>query len=108
MAKDQTPIFSTRDAEAELREAIDRFVIGLAEQIDLLQDAECAGKLEQLASLSTVLGENAASLGFGSLAELSRMVCDACAEDRPELARKALEEATEIARRIRLGHRGAL
>ena len=39
------PIYSTHDEDLSMRDAIEGFVIGLAERIDDLQDAELQGNL---------------------------------------------------------------
>lgn len=108
MAQRLTPIFSEREDDPAIRESLDDFVVHLAERIDLLQDAEGAGDLPQLRALSELLAEDAQCYGFPSLAELALLVCRCCEEDKPENARQVLTEATEVACRIRLGHRGAL
>jgi hypothetical protein len=108
MDKPHAPIFSEHDAEPSLREAIDEFVVHLAERIDLLQDAENDGDLAQLRALGELLSEDAGRLGFPGLSAAAREVTRASAGRQTEMARKALEQATDIARRIRLGHRGSL
>ncbi len=108
MSERITPIFSTLEDETELRERLDDFVVHLAERVDLLQDAECANDLGQLRALAELLAEDSTACGFPALAELAELVARSCAEDKPETAREVLTEATEVARRIRLGHRGSL
>jgi hypothetical protein len=108
MSKRLMPIFSTREDDPEIRDSLDEFVVHLAERIDLLQDAEGAGDLPQLRALAELLSEDAVLYGFPALAELATLVCRCCQEDKPDNAREVLTEATEVACRIRLGHRGAL
>jgi hypothetical protein len=108
MSKRLTPIFSTREDDPEIRESLDEFVVHLAERVDLLQDAEGARDLPQLRALAELLSEDAELYGFPSLAELARLIARCCQEDKPEGARDVLTEATEVACRIRLGHRGSL
>jgi len=108
MSERLVPIYSTRDEDPEIREALEDFVVHLAERVDLLQDAESAGDLPQLRALADLLAEDAQEYGFAALSELATLVSRCCEEDKPENARTVLGEATEIARRIRLGHRGAL
>ncbi len=107
MGDRQTPIFSTREDEVELGEAIEAFVIELAERVDELQDAERAADLWRLFHLAERLGRASEGLGFTSLAQLARVVARACDEEKADLAQRTLIEITEISRRIRLGHRGA-
>ncbi|MGH0037014.1 MAG: hypothetical protein ACQGVK_18470 [Myxococcota bacterium] len=108
MSKRPTPIYSTREDDPEIRDSLDEFVVHLAERIDLLQDAEGAGDLPQLRALAELLSEDALLYGFPDLADLASLICRCCQEDKPENARDVLTEATEVARRVRLGHRGAL
>ncbi len=101
------PIYSTREDEVELGEAIEAFVIELAERVDQLQDAERAADFGRLLQLAERLGSAAQGLGFTSLGQLARVVARACDEEKADLAQRTLIEITEISRRIRLGHRGA-
>jgi hypothetical protein len=101
------PIYSNREDEPQLREPINVFVIGLSETVDSLQDAEAAADFSTLGALCTNLSDHAERLGYAPLAQISAEVSEACREDKSEIARKALEGLTEIARRIRLGHRGS-
>jgi hypothetical protein len=101
------PIYSSRSDDPDLGEAVDRFVIGLAERIDLLQDAEADGDLAQLAGLASGLIVEADAAGFEALARTARALEAACSDDEPKAARKQLLGLTEIAQRIRLGHKGS-
>lgn len=107
MDKRQAPIFSTRDEDPELREALDAFIVSLAERVDLLQDAESGEDIQALALLSLALSEEAQDLGFAPLAAVARNVQRACVESKLEAVQSGVVELTEISRRIRLGHRGA-
>jgi hypothetical protein len=80
------PIYSTLAEDPAAGEAIDAFVVELAERVDELQDLEMRKELAQLSS----------------------RVESACLERSSGDARRALVELTELARRIRLGHRGAV
>ena len=102
------PIYSSRSDDPSVGEAVDRFVIGLAERIDLLQDAEADGDLAQLAVLASGLIVEADAIGFEAFARTARALEAACSDDEPEAARKQLLGLTEIAQRIRLGHKGAI
>ena len=107
MTEQKRPIHSLLEDEPRLQEEISEFVIGLAEAIDGLQDAHSEGDLESLDRLAAELGARAIRYGYPPLAAISAAVQAACRDENPDAARKAVEEATEIARRIRLGHRGA-
>ena len=106
-AKDR-PIYSTRADDPEVGENIDAFVIDLAERVDALQDAEGRGDLKLLAALAGALIESSEDNGFDSLSACASVVEVAADEENAEAARAALLDLTEVARRIRLGHRGAV
>ena len=101
------PIHSLLQDEPRLQEEISEFVIGLAEAVDSLQDAYSAGDLPGLSQLASDLTSQATRYGYPPLAAAATAVRTACGEQNGEGVRKAIEETTEIARRIRLGHRGA-
>ncbi|MCG8589727.1 MAG: hypothetical protein MJE66_10590 [Proteobacteria bacterium] len=79
----------------------------LSERVDSLQDAEANSDLDQVESLARDLGDRALRLGYPSLAEVAGQAAQACVEGKSETVRGALEELTEVARRVRQGHRGA-
>ncbi|MDH3520562.1 MAG: hypothetical protein OEM49_08915 [Myxococcales bacterium] len=106
-AKD-APIFSHLCDDPAAGEAIDAFVVGLAERVDELQDCEARNALNDLSERVRALAEQAANTGFETLALAARSIEIACSTGAKEEAYKALVELTEIARRIRLGHRGAV
>jgi hypothetical protein len=105
-SSDQPILSSLADDPAE-GEAIDAFVVGLAERVDALQDCEARGALAPLSESVVALAEDADKVGFDLLARVARCIGDACGANAADAARKGLVELTEIARRIRLGHRGA-
>ncbi len=108
MAQQKIPvILSTRENESSLTDAIDRFVVALAEEVDRLQDAELDGNPELLRRLATELGDRAEHLGYRPLADIATVVANACRDAKPEDASAAMVELTEISSRIRRGHRGA-
>jgi hypothetical protein len=107
MDERQTPIFSSREEDPDLREGLDRFVVGLAERVDALQDTHAGGAWSELGQRCAQLAEEAQALGFAPLAHAAREVVAACAEEKAEAAEHALLAVTDVARRIRLGHRGA-
>jgi HPt (histidine-containing phosphotransfer) domain-containing protein len=100
-------IYSAFDGKPELEEAIDAFVVGLAERIDFLQDAQASGDLEALARLSLELSDDARRLGYPQLAQASHELAQACAQRAPSAALRGVLEVTELGRRIRMGHPGA-
>jgi hypothetical protein len=91
----------------ELEPEIDAFIYGLGELVDACQDAEAAGRPEELGALATRLAERAAQLGFAPLETAAASICDACRSRGAEAARKAVQELTELAQRVRRGHRSA-
>lgn len=108
MFEPKPPIRSTREDVLDLAEDIDDFVIGLAERIDAIQDAELAEKSAELAQLAGALSSDADRLGYPAMALSAKGVADAAAEDNlcDEL-QDMIVELTEMAQRIRQGHRGA-
>ncbi len=104
----RNPIYSSRAEDPDLIERIEAFVIELAERVDELQDAEFKGDSAQLRGFAGSLANEADAIGFGSLAASARAV-EGCAEtDDPDEVREVLLDLTEIAKRIRMGHRGAV
>jgi hypothetical protein len=63
---------------------------------------------EQLAAFARDLGADAEALGYEALARVARAVEAAAREEKSDEAHENLLKLTEIAYRIRLGHRGAL
>jgi hypothetical protein len=107
MFERKPPIRSTQEDVVELAEDIDRFVIGLGERIDEIQDAELAARHDQVAQLARGLSGDADRLGYPGMAMSAQCVARA-AEDGPaaELL-ETIAELTELSQRIRQGHRGA-
>lgn len=106
-AKD-SPIVSRLADRPGLGEAIDAFVVDLAERVDALQDCEARGAMSELSEGAAALGADAAEMGFDTLSGAARSIQEACGRGAADGARKVLEELTDMARRIRLGHRGAV
>jgi len=104
---EERPLYSTCAGDPTAEEAIDAFVVGLAERIDALQDAESGGPLEALTAPVAALKDDAGANGFDSLARRSAALEASCREGDAPGARKHLIDLTAIAKRIRLGHRGA-
>jgi hypothetical protein len=105
-AKD-APILSRLADDPNVGDAIDAFVVNLAERVDELQDHELRGALRELSESAEALGTDAAEVGFDTLSGAADSIREACERAAAADARKAVEELTEMARRIRLGHRGA-
>lgn len=105
---DDKPIFSSRADDLERRDAIDQFVVGLAERVDQLQDADAAGRLAELANFAQSLGLEAAANGFEPLANCAESVHQSAREGRERDAHELLIELSHLAQRVRRGHRGAL
>jgi len=102
------PILSSLHEDPACAEIIDDFVVGVSERVDHLQDADSKGDLRELASLAAQLAVDARTAGFESLAELATAVERACGGRAEKPAHDGVVAITEVARRIRLGHRGAM
>ena len=102
------PILSSRSDESEVTEQIEGFVVCLAERVDDLQDAEFKGNLEELSSMARTLGTSALELGFDLLAASASDLERCCLSDSVEQVRETLIDLTEIAKQVRMGHRGAV
>ncbi len=105
--KQDTPIYSARDEDGDLQEEISDFVVGLAEQVDLLQDVEGNSDFTPLESMARTLASDSERFGFEALSQVALQLAEGCVENKPNLVQDTLVELTDIARRIRLGHRGA-
>lgn len=102
------PIYSALAEDPAFQDAIDAFVVELAGRVDDLQDCEARADFESLAELARVLRRESEKVGYESLAACAAAVQAAAGERKGEDARKALVELTEVAQRVRLGHRGAV
>lgn len=107
MSKRATPIYSSRADDPELRDEIDEFVIKLAEQIDLVQDALCASDFDLLRGRASALSQASLRLGFPRLAEAARATASAAEDGKRDQAENRVIEITQLGQRIRMGHRGA-
>ena len=107
MFERKPPIRSTQEDVVELAEDIDRFVIGLAERIDSIQDAELAGKHGEVAELARTLSSEADRLGYPGMAVSAKGVATAAEDDAGDELQETIVELTELAQRIRQRHRGA-
>ena len=102
------PIYSSLCEDPALQDAIDAFVVMLAERVDDLQDCEARGDFERLAELAEALLRDSRRVGYDVLATGAAAIRRAALERNGEEARKAVLELTEVAQRVRLGHRGAV
>jgi len=98
---------SSRENDPEVELQIDAFVVRLGETVDALQDAEAAGQLPELRRLADTLVERARELGYESLSDAARRIREACDDPNPVTAHKAIEDFTELSKRVRRGHRSA-
>ncbi len=102
------PIHSALAEDPALQDAIEAFVVELAGRVDDLQDCEARADLPRLAELAKELVLASAKVGYDSLSRCAAAVRGSAREGMAEEARKALIELTEVAQRVRLGHRGAV
>jgi hypothetical protein len=102
------PIYSALCEDPAQQEAIDAFVVALAGRVDDLQDCEARCELARLAQLADQLLAESARVGYDVLSRSAASVSACAREGKPDDARKALIELTEVAHRVRLGHRGAV
>lgn len=107
MTERKPPIRSTQEDVPELVQAIDRFVIGLAERIDEIQDAELQTNHVGLSRLAQELAIDSERLGYPGLALVARNAVAAASDGKRDAVQDAVGELTEIAQRVRQGHRGA-
>ena len=105
---DMKPIYSSHGDDPSVGDAVDRFVVGLAERIDQLQDAEVDGDLSGLVGLAAGLRAEAEPAGYAALAGIAEALEIACIGENPEAVREQLIELTNIAQRVRMGHKGAV
>jgi hypothetical protein len=101
------PIVSTRSEDPVFEERIDRFVVGLGERIDTLQDAESAGDRSALRALAEAFARESRELGYPSLADAAAQLAEASADEGMETLRKSVVDLTELSQRVRRGHRSA-
>jgi hypothetical protein len=87
---------------------LDAFVVALGESIDAIQDSEHAGQLEETAKRAADLAREAEGLGLPPLATAALRVVASCRGTDAARAHADIVELTDVVRRVRLGHRGAL
>ncbi len=102
------PVRSSRSEDPQVANLLDHFTLNLAERVDELQDAETKADLGTLASLSQVLAADALELGFEFLAASATELGGCCLTGDLDAAREALLDLTEVSKRIRRTHRGAV
>ena len=102
------PIYSALSEDPALQDGIDAFVVSLAERVDDLQDCEMRGDMARLAELAEELLLESTKVGYDTLSRCAAAVRGPAREAKTEEVRKALIELTEVAHRVRLGHRGAV
>lgn len=107
MFERKPPIRSTQEDVAELAEDLDRFVIGLAERVDAIQDAEMATSWSDVAEFARTLANDADRLGYPVMAMSSKSVAMAAEDAKMDTLQDAIIDLTDLAQRIRRGHRGA-
>ena len=107
MEEQERPIFSSRTDDPDLADAIDAFVVALAERVDHLQDAEAHRNFEELSHLAARLAADAEKLGFAYLATSAGAIEAACIAEDAQAAHKSVVEVTHVSQRVRLGHRGS-
>ena len=107
MFETKPPIRSTQEDVAELAEELDRFVIGLAERIDSIQDAELVERCNEVAELARALGNDAERLGYPGMAQSAKTVSAVASDGKLDALQEAIIELTDLAQRVRRGHRGA-
>ena len=108
MSDTDAPIHSALDDDPAAADALDAFVVALAERVDELQDLEAQGDLRGLAGRVRELGGDAGRLGYAPLQRSADEALRAAEQGDGELAHKALVVLTDVARRVRLGHRGSI
>jgi len=107
MGERKTAIRSFLEDDPELADDISSFVVKLAEEVDGLQDAEASAQWEPLHDVAMNLARDAERCGFPGLSQIARGVARAAQDGKPDDARAGLVDLTDMAQRIRLGHRGA-
>jgi hypothetical protein len=102
------PLYSRLIDDPSSWDAIDEFVVGVAERVDHLQDADSRGDFVELDRLASELARDAREAGFDLLADVARAVQAACRDGSKKPAHDGVVAVTDLACRIRLGHRGAM
>lgn len=101
------PLRSSRAEDPEATARIDAFVIGLAERIDALQDAEGRGDFSAIAGEVARLASDAHAAGYEVLAGVARILEQAARQEKADEVHSRLVDLTGVSIRVRMGHRGA-
>ncbi len=107
MFERKAPIRSTQEDIPELAAEIDRFVIGLAERVDSIQDAELVESFSQVSLLARQLATDADRLGYPEMAHNAKAVAMSAEDGKTDSLQESMIELTDLAQRVRRGHRGA-
>ncbi len=105
--EDEKPIVSLLADDPLERPRIEAFVLGLSESVDTLQDLEHGGDFHRIEDGARALAAEAKGFGFPPLFFAAEDVASAAALHDAKRTREAIVEFTDVARRVRLGHRGA-
>lgn len=87
---------------------LDGFVVALGETIDAIQDNEHNGQLEEAAKRAADLSRDAHGFGLPPLAIAAEQVVASCRAADAARIHAEIVALTDVVRRVRLGHRGAL
>ena len=107
-SRDTAPLYSRHADDPAAAEALDAFVVGLAERVDALQDADADGELEVILRDAERMAEDANAVGHDVLADVATRVADTARLRKAEDVHSVLVELTFVAQRVRRGHRGAI
>ncbi len=107
MSERKNALRSALEDDPAMIEEICDFIVGLAEYVDGLQDAEFEGDLPRVLEMCATLAIDATRLGYTPLADIAKRAADACRDHKAQEAQDCLIELTEISQRVRRGHRGA-
>ena len=99
------PIHSALAGDPDVDERIETFVVGLGEAVDQCQDLEAQADYAGLGQRARQLAADARELGYEPLAECVERMSVACGEANPEAVYKAVADLTDVAQRVRRGHR---
>ena len=108
MVANDGPIHSSLEDDPSHAEAIEAFVVALAERVDSLQDNAASGDFPRLIAQLGELAQGAERVGYPLLAQCAEEAARAARDRNRELAYKALVVLTDVAQRIRRAHLGAL
>jgi hypothetical protein len=87
-------------------ERLDAFVLGLGERIDLIQEDDRFGRLDDASRRALELATEASDLGLAPLAAAAERVAEVCKRGEPGEAHQEIVDLTDAVRRVRIAHRG--